>query len=213
MVRAVIRRRVVLASRNRGKVRELASLLDEPRIELVSLDDVAPADFDVEETGSTFEDNARLKAEAVAKLSGLPALADDSGLEVDALGGRPGVLSKRYASEHASDAENNAHLLHELAGVVAERRSARFVCVLVLVEPRGSDASTRIEVRGTCEGTVSDAARGSSGFGYDPLFIPNALDGRTFGEVSAEEKNALSHRAAAAHLLARELDDWLSEGP
>jgi XTP/dITP diphosphohydrolase len=206
------RRRVVLATRNLGKVRELASLLDEPRIELVSLGDVAPPDFDVEETGASFEDNARLKAEAIAKLSGLPALADDSGLEVDALDGRPGVRSKRYAGERASDAENNAHLLHELSGVPAAERSARFVCVLVLAEPVSDGARTRIEVRGTCEGIVSDAPRGSSGFGYDPLFIPNALSGRTLGEVSAEEKNALSHRAAAARALAHDLAAWLAEG-
>jgi XTP/dITP diphosphohydrolase len=199
-----------LATRNKGKVRELAAMLDEPRIELVSLDEVAPADFDVEETGSTFEENARLKAEAAARVTGLPALSDDSGLEVDALGGRPSVRSKRYAGDEASDADNNARLLEELATVPSDERSARFVCVLALAEPIESGACrTTLLVRGVCEGRVSSAPRGAGGFGYDPLFIPKALDGRTFGETSAHEKNALSHRARAAEALKRELAAWL----
>jgi XTP/dITP diphosphohydrolase len=209
--------RIVLATKNRGKLRELGALLDEPRVQLVSLADVAPPDFDVDETGSTFEENARLKAEAVATLTGLPALADDSGLEVDALGGRPGVYSKRYAGEDATDAENNARLLEELGAVDEAQRTARFVCVLALAEPtakgRGeparSAAETHLLVRGTCEGHIAPAPRGTAGFGYDPLFIPEALQGRTLGEASAAEKNGLSHRAHAIRALAPALSRWL----
>jgi XTP/dITP diphosphohydrolase len=214
--------RIVLATKNRGKVRELGALLDEPRIELVSLADVAPPDFDVEETGSTFEDNARLKAEAAAELTGLPALADDSGLEVDALGGRPGVYSKRYAGEHATDASNNARLLEELHDVSELERTARFVCVLALAEPSAVDSNdagphepgsrgawTRLVVRGSCEGIIAPRARGTAGFGYDPLFLPAELCGRTLGEASSAEKNALSHRGHAIRALRPELARWL----
>jgi non-canonical purine NTP pyrophosphatase (RdgB/HAM1 family) len=209
--------RIVLATKNRGKLRELGALLDEPRIELVSLADVAPPDFDVEETGTTFEENARLKAEAVARLTGLPALADDSGLEVDALGGRPGVYSKRYAGENVTDAENNARLLEELDGVAEPQRTARFVCVLALAEPsaKGHDepapsaVETRLLVRGTCEGHIAAAARGAAGFGYDPLFVPEGLSGRTLGEATAAEKNGLSHRGEAIRALAPALSRWL----
>ncbi len=207
--------RVVLATKNRGKVRELIALLDEPRIELVSLADVLPPDFDVEETGTTFEANARLKAEAVAKLAGLPALADDSGLEVDALGGRPGVYSKRYAGPHATDADNNARLLEELSGVSADARTARFVCVLALAEPvapgshEPGSSHTQLIVRGACEGRIAEAARGTSGFGYDPLFVPDELEGRTLGEATPAEKNGLSHRGHALRALRPELVRWL----
>jgi XTP/dITP diphosphohydrolase len=210
--------RIVLATKNRGKLRELSALLDEPRIELISLADVAPPDFDVDETGATFEENARLKAEAVARLTGLPALADDSGLEVDALGGRPGVHSKRYSGENATDARNNARLLEELREVVEHERTARFVCVLALAEPslqghdapRASAAETRLLVRGTCEGHIALETRGTAGFGYDPLFVPDELGGRTLGEASAAEKNGLSHRGQAIRALGPELQRWLA---
>ncbi len=210
-------RRIVLATKNRGKVRELEALLQEPRIALVSLDEVAPPDFDVAETGDTFEENARLKAEAVAKLTGLPALADDSGLVVDALGGRPGVYSKRFAGETATDQDNNARLLEELQGVPDAARAARFVCVLVLAEPSSAEESESSGVarpllvaRGVCEGRIARVARGSHGFGYDPLFLVDALPGRTLAEALPSEKNAVSHRARAARVLAARLTEWLA---
>ena len=180
-------------------------LLDVARAELLTLDDVGVED-DVDETGSTFEANARLKARFAARATGLPALADDSGLEVDALGGGPGVRTRRYAGEQATDQENNAKLLAALEGLPPDRRGARYVCVLALAlpgdaGPRGGLAVTA--VRGTCRGRIATAPRGTGGFGYDPIFEPLAESpgGRTLGEWSAEEKNAISHRAMAARRM------------
>lgn len=211
--------RIVLASHNRGKLRELTALLVEPRIELSTLDELKLAELAIEETGETFEENARLKAEEVARLTGYPALADDSGLVVDALSGRPGVRSKRYASENATDAENNAHLLRELAGVPPAQRTARFCAVLALAvpiegAPSGSgvrDVRTVIVAEGALEGHIAEAPRGDNGFGYDPLFVPAGWGERTLGEASSEEKNALSHRSEAAAALAPKLARWLEE--
>lgn len=152
-----------------------------------------PAPLDVEETGTTFAANARLKAEAGAARFGAPCLADDSGLCVDALDGRPGVYSARYAP---TDQERIAKLLGELQGLPAERRTAAFVCAIALVWPDGR----AIEVEGRCEGRITDAPRGSGGFGYDPVFLVPAL-GRTFAELQAAEKNSLSHRAVAVSRL------------
>jgi XTP/dITP diphosphohydrolase len=199
-------RRLVVATRSVHKLRELRELLALDLTELVSLDDLG-VDGDPVETGSTFETNAAIKARFGLRATGLPTLADDSGLEVDALGGRPGVRTRRYAGEDATDADNNAKLLAELGGLPAERRGARYVCVLALALP--GDAGPRggvptILTRGTCRGRIATAPRGTGGFGYDPIFEPAAEPpgGRTLGLWSAAEKNAISHRARAARRMA-----------
>jgi XTP/dITP diphosphohydrolase len=199
------RPRLVVATRSPHKLAELRTLLDVRRAELLTLDDVGVAG-DVDETGSTFAANAALKARFAARATGLPALADDSGLEVDALDGGPGVRTRRYAGEQATDAQNNAKLLAALDGLPANRRGARYVCVLALALP--SEAGPRAglsvnAVRGTCRGRIATSPRGSGGFGYDPIFEPiqEPPGGRTLGEWSAEEKNAISHRARAARRM------------
>ena len=199
------RPRLVVATRSAHKLAELRTLLDVPATELLSLDDLG-VEGDVDETGATFEANAALKARHAARVTGLAALADDSGLEVDALAGGPGVRTRRYAGERATDAENNAKLLVALHGLPPARRGARYVCVLALARP--DDAGPRggipvTLVRGTCRGRIATAPRGSGGFGYDPIFEPRseAPGGRTLGEWSAEEKNAISHRGAAARRM------------
>ena len=175
-------------------------------MELLSPDDLGIPD-EPEETGETFETNARIKARFYAARSGLPTLADDSGLEVDALGGGPGVRTRRYSGPDATDASNNALLLRELAGLPAERRGARYVCVLALALPgeAGPRGGLRILVRrGTCRGRIATELRGEGGFGYDPLFEPwsEQPGGRTLGQWSAEAKNAISHRSRAARRMA-----------
>jgi XTP/dITP diphosphohydrolase len=188
--------RVVLASRNRHKVAEIAQILDLPDVEIEGLD-AWPEIGEIVEDGDTFEANARIKATTVATATGRPAMADDSGLVVDALGGRPGVHSARYSGPDANDRSNRAKLLAEMrevgAGPVKEgRRTARFVCVLCLALPDGETAV----VEGSCEGDVLEEERGTSGFGYDPMFRPTG-HARTFAEMAADEKNALSHRGRA----------------
>jgi XTP/dITP diphosphohydrolase len=192
----------VVASRNRHKLREIGVLLAEAGLpwDLVSIDQVAP-DCALLEEEPTFEGNALSKARQAAASSGLPALADDSGIEVDALGGAPGVYSARWSGEPCDDARNNQKMLRELAGVPPERRTARYRCVAAFVDPaRGLE----IVRAGTCEGRLLESPRGTGGFGYDPLFLVESL-GRTMAEITLEEKNRLSHRAAAFRQLARAL--------
>jgi len=197
------RRRLLIATRSRHKLRELRELLDLPEdVDLVSPDDVGIPD-EPEETGKTFETNARLKARFYARLSGLPTLADDSGLEVDALGGGPGVRTRRYAGPNASDEDNNAKLLRELAGLPPDRRGARYVCVLALALPGATGPRGGLETlirRGTCRGRIAIEARGDGGFGYDPIFEPwsEPPGGATLGQWSAAAKHAISHRSRAA---------------
>ena len=192
-------RKLLLATRNPGKLRELTDLLAEAPFELVSLDQ-AGVEGDVEETGATLEENAALKATTYAKLSGLPTLADDSGLEVEALGGEPGPLSSRYAGAGASDAQRIAFLLSKLQNVPEERRQARFRCVIAVAWPlrqaQGTPEPNELYV-GECHGRIIDEPRGFSGFGYDPVFLLPDL-GKTMAELTQEEKNRISHRAAAA---------------
>lgn len=201
------RRRLLVATRSRHKLRELGQLLHlGPDVELVSPDDVG-IEGEPEETGETFETNARIKARYYARLSGMPTLADDSGLEVDALGGGPGVRTKRYAGPDATDERNNEKLLRELDGLPPERRGARYVCVLALALPTGADGRGPLEIdvrRGTCRGRIAASPRGDGGFGYDPIFEPaeERPGGRTLGEWSAAEKNAISHRSRAAARMA-----------
>jgi XTP/dITP diphosphohydrolase len=203
-------RRILVATHSRHKQGELRGLLRPRRTQLVSLADLEIAD-EVEETGSTFEANARLKARFYARLSGLPTLADDSGLEVEALEGGPGVRTRRYAGEAATDADNNAKLLAALDDLPSERRGARYVCALALAVPgtAGLGGGTPLIVtRGTCRGRIATHARGSGGFGYDPIFEPLAEPpgGRTLGEYAPAEKDAISHRAKAARRMAPRLE-------
>ncbi len=192
--------RVVVATRNKGKLREIVPLLSGLALDLATIDELAP-EAELREDGVTFEENALAKARQAAQATGLPAIADDSGLEVDALDGAPGVWSARYAGPGADDAQNNAKLLEALRGVPPTRRGARFRCVAAFVDPgRGIEL-----VRdGACAGEILDGPRGTDGFGYDPLFLVPAV-GRTMAELPLDEKNRLSHRAAAFRALAAAL--------
>ncbi len=191
--------RVVLASGNAGKLRELAALLVPLDLELVPQGELGVRA--VEETGITFLANALLKARHAAATTQLPALADDSGLEVDALDGRPGVWSARFAHAGASDDENLGHLLRELARVPDGKRGARYQCVIVLV--RSGEDPGPLVARGTWEGHIARAPQGSGGFGYDPVFVPAAVAGepRTAAQLSPAEKNTVSHRGQALRAL------------
>jgi XTP/dITP diphosphohydrolase len=206
-------RRIVVATRSEHKLRELRELLDLADIELASLDDLGIEGEPVEDA-ETFEGNARIKARFGARASNLavPALADDSGIEVDALGGRPGVRTRRYAGPDATDAENNAKLLDELRGLPPERRGARYVCVLVLAvrDPSQPGGLRLVARRGTTRGRIATEPRGSGGFGYDPLFEPEREPhgGPTFGQYSAAQKHAISHRARAARRMAPVIRTW-----
>ncbi len=184
--------KLLIATHNREKLSEYQELLGDLDFALVTLEDVGIAE-DVEETGAKLQENARLKAVTYAQQSGLLALGDDSGLEVDALGGEPGVFSKRYAGENKSDAERNAFLLEKLRAAPREKRAARFRCVIVIADARGNTWTTE----GTCEGEIAFEARGTNGFGYDPIFIVRER-GKHLAELSSEEKNRVSHRGHAA---------------
>jgi XTP/dITP diphosphohydrolase len=185
-------RQVLLATGNPHKASEVQAILGEAWL-------VEPRDPAVEETGATFEDNALLKARALAVAGGLPVIADDSGIEIDALGGAPGVLSARWTYE----GDWIDRVLRELDGVPDAARGCRYVCAAAAVwpEPLGSE----MVVRGVVEGRVADTPRGSGGFGYDPIMVPTEGDGRTFAEMAAAEKHALSHRGRAFRQLARHL--------
>lgn len=189
---------IVLATRNPGKLAELARILAATRVSarVVSLAEI-PDMPEVAETGATFVENALLKARAVAAHTGLPAVADDSGLCVDALNGMPGVLSARWAGRHGDDEANLRLVLGQLADVPASRRAAHFACAAALVLPSGAEHVTE----GTVRGWLTGAPRGTNGFGYDPIFVPDSSS-RTTAEMSAEEKDAVSHRARALRALA-----------
>ena len=190
-------RRVVVASSNHGKLAEIRSALDFEGWEFVTAADLGREPLEVEETGETFEENARLKARAYWQEFGCAALADDSGLEVDALDGAPGVFSSRYAGPDATDADNNTKLLEALSGIPVADRAARFRSTIVLVDVGGAETVAS----GTCEGAIGLEARGAGGFGYDPLFLPEATPGRTMAELAMAEKNAVSHRGSALRAL------------
>lgn len=202
---------IVLGTTNQGKVRELERLLGDPRIELVSLAGRVKDSFSVEETGETFEDNAWLKALAVCSETGLPALAEDSGLVVDALGGAPGVFSARFAGEGASDEDNNQLLLSRLEAVEDSARTARFISVVAFAVPGLAGPHKQFVVRGSMEGYVTRQPSGSGGFGYDPLFSPVGYGGRTTASLTLEEKNRISHRGQAVRQLAPLLFAWLRD--
>ena len=191
--------RFVVATFNRDKAAELHALLALPGVTLVPLADW-PGASAPEEVGDSLLANARLKARAAAELTGLPAIADDTGLEVDALGGAPGVRAARYAGERATYAENVAKLLRELVGVPGARRTARFRTVCIAAWPDGRE----VHAEGALEGVIVESPRGSGGFGYDPVFAPLG-DTRTYAELTPEQKNALSHRARAVRALGEKL--------
>jgi XTP/dITP diphosphohydrolase len=199
------RARLLVATRSSHKLRELRELLGPLRAELVDLDDVGAVGEAVED-GETFESNAAKKARFYADLTGMPTLADDSGIEVDALDGGPGVRTKRYAGENATDEDNNVKLLGALAGLAPGKRRARYRCVLALALPeeRGPLGGHRLRLtRGSCSGRIATEPRGKGGFGYDPIFEPaqELPGGRTLGQWSAAEKNAVSHRGRAARRM------------
>jgi XTP/dITP diphosphohydrolase len=202
---------LVFATRNKGKLVELRELL--PGLEVLSIDEAAArlgiTIPEVIEDADTFVGNAAKKAREVSAATRLPALADDSGLEVDALGGAPGVYSARYAGEPHDDARNNTKLLAALAGVPSDRRTARFRAVLALADVHGPLGTEVISADGTCEGTILDAPRGSGGFGYDPLFFSPEL-GMTFAEAGVGTKSELSHRSRAMREIKPRLLDYLS---
>lgn len=193
-------RRVVVATGNAHKVTEIRAALPDLGFEFIAAAQ-AGVWIEPEESGETFVANARIKARAAFELYGCAALADDSGLEVDALGGAPGVRSARYAGEDATDAHNNEKLLSALEGLAADRRGARFRCVIVFITEDGSE----LVAEGSCEGQIGLSPRGEAGFGYDPLFLPDAVPGRTMAELSLAEKTAISHRGAALAALRTQL--------
>lgn len=189
---------LVMASRNQGKLVELQRILATiaPSIDLVSVSQFPDID-DVAETGSTFEENALLKAETIAMKTGLPAIADDSGLCIDALEGKPGVFSARYAGTHGDDQANREKVLREMVDVYEENRGAQFVSVVALALPDGRNEMCRGEIRGD----ICYAPRGDGGFGYDPIFVPEGLS-QTMAELSAEKKDEISHRGRALRAMA-----------
>lgn len=208
---------ICAASNNAGKLKELRRILERMGHEVKSLRDLG-IDLDPEETGTTFTENARIKAEAFCQASGLPTVADDSGLCVDALNGAPGVYSARYAGHHGDDAANNAKLLHEMQDVSADKRAARFVSAVCFLLPDGRE----LLVEGECPGTVAFTETGTNGFGYDPLFVPDRVglpDGttaentarRSYAELADAEKDAISHRGRAMEKLGAELPAFLGE--
>ena len=198
------RPRLLLASANQGKLRELRTILEGLPVELVGLAEAGLGEPpEVEETGDTFLENALLKGRAYAAWSGMAAVADDSGLEVDALGGAPGVRSARYAGPGAGDQANLDKLLAALAGVPPERRTARFRCAAVLVDP----AAGEWHAEAAWEGRILDAPRGSGGFGYDPVFLPGGWES-TSAEVDQATKDAASHRGQAFRALRPAIEAW-----
>ena len=195
-------RTIVVATGNMHKLVEIEAILSRvlTDVRFVALGQIGDFD-DPEETGTTFLENALIKAEAAVEQTGFPAIADDSGLAVDALDGEPGVYSARYAGVHGDDAANNAKLLANMEGVADADRTARFVSVVALIDTDGLVTYGE----GTCEGTVGYEERGEFGFGYDPLFLPDDTPGKTMAELTPDEKNAISHRFHALQALAAKL--------
>ncbi|GAC1343177.1 MAG: RdgB/HAM1 family non-canonical purine NTP pyrophosphatase [Ktedonobacteraceae bacterium] len=195
-------RDLLLATTNRHKLEEFCTIFSDIPFRLLSLSDIQ-VQLDVEETGTTFAENAELKALAYAKLTDMLTLSDDSGLEIDALGGAPGVYSARFAGTGTSYEERFRIILEQLKGLPMEQRTARFRCAITLAEPSGYFRT----VEGIVEGRIAEAPRGNNGFGYDPIFYVPEL-GKTFAESSSAQKNSISHRGRAAQLAAALLKDW-----
>lgn len=196
---------LVLASRNKHKLAEFQAMFADLGVKMIPVTEFPQVPYVVED-GNTFEENARKKAVETAKVLGRPVLADDSGLEVDILGGEPGVRSARYAGEHATDEENNAKLLRKLEGVPKEQRKARFRCVIALAIPCGDRIETEI-ASGVCEGWIGFEPVGDNGFGYDPLFVVPEYN-RTFAQLPMEVKNSISHRGRALRAAYELIEKW-----
>ena len=194
--------KIVAATGNKHKIEEIESITKTFGMNVITNAEAGVGDLEVEETGTTFEENSLIKAEAIMKATGMPAIADDSGLEADALNGAPGVYSARFSGEGATDESNNAKLLKLMENIPDDERSARFVSVVTLCVPDG----TVVAARGECPGTLRRSPRGEGGFGYDPLFVPVGYD-KTYAEISAEEKNIISHRAKALGILRMKLKE------
>ena len=194
---------IIIATRNRGKVREIRKALKGARLKIYSLEDFSNVPG-IEEDGKTFAENALKKARFYARYFGKPAVADDSGLEVDALKGLPGVYSARYSGEGASDQENNQKLLNEMEGIPPWKRGARFRCVMAMVSHGGNEAV----VEGSCRGKIGTRGVGRKGFGYDPLFVLPQY-GKTMAQLTVEEKNRVSHRGKALRKLRKMMRRWV----
>lgn len=190
---------IIVATANKGKIKEIKQILKDLPFNVVSMADVG-IDIDIEETGSSFEENALIKARAVSELTGEITMADDSGLEVDYLDGAPGIYSSRFAGENATDEQRVQKLLNLLENVPLENRTARFVCAAVMLFPDGEQITTR----GTCEGYIGFEPKGNNGFGYDPVFYFNQT-ASTIAEMPDERKNEISHRAVALSKLVESL--------
>lgn len=188
--------KIIIASRNAGKIRELNDVMQKHGMDAVSRDEAGIDTFEVEETGESYEENSYIKAKAILDITGLPTIADDSGLSVDALGGEPGVYSARYAGEGCTYHDNNVKLLGALEGVAAEARTATFVTVITMLFPDGDE----LVARGECHGRIAEELRGAEGFGYDPVFIPEGYD-KTFAELGTDVKEKISHRTKALFKL------------
>ncbi|MCI9476893.1 XTP/dITP diphosphatase [Anaerovoracaceae bacterium 41-7] len=193
---------IIAASRNQHKITEIEAITKKFGMNIVSRDEAGIPKFEIEEDGETFEENSFKKANEIMKVCGKITIADDSGLMVDYLGGAPGVYSARFAGEDGNDTKNNEKLLMLLEGVSYKERRAKFVSVITMVYPDG----TQLAARGECEGHIIDAPVGENGFGYDPLFVPDGYQ-RTFAQLSAEEKNQISHRAKALKQLEKLLEE------
>lgn len=191
----------VIATHNAKKLKELKRILEPLGFDAVIREDLP----EVEETGTTFAENALLKAESACKVTGMPAIADDSGLVVDALGGAPGIYSARYAGEGATDRQRYEKLLEELREVPTEQRTARFISAVCCVFPDGKI----LTAEGACEGIIAFGPKGEGGFGYDPIFL---VGERSYAEMTAEEKDSISHRGRALAKLAQELENWKKNG-
>ena len=184
--------KIIAATRNKGKMAELDAILKDYGIELLSWEDAGLGDFEIEENGSTCEENSYIKAKTICDMTGKAALADDTGLFVDAVGGEPGINAARYAGGHGNDAANRAKLLAKLEGVPFEKRTAKFVTVITIVYPNGE----KVVARGECPGHISEKEIGDRGFGYDSIFIPEGHE-ETFAQLPVQYKNSLSHRHMA----------------
>ena len=188
---------IVIATQNKHKIEEIGAITEKYDFRLLSGKEIGIQGVEVEEDGNTFEENSYKKANEIMKLTGMITIADDSGLEVDALNGAPGVYSARFAGEDATDDDNNKKLMKELEGIPYEKRTGRYVCVITMVFPDGK----KLVARGECEGHIAAEPQGKNGFGYDPYFIPEGYD-KSFGLIEPAEKNRISHRAKALEKLA-----------
>ena len=194
--------KIVAATGNKHKIVEIERITKQFGLDVITKAEAGVPDLDVEENGTTFEENSKIKAEAIMLATGMPAIADDSGIEVDALDGAPGVYSARFSGEDATDESNNDKLLELMKDVPDDKRGARFVSVITLCYPDGRT----LVARGECPGAINRAPLGTNGFGYDPLFVPDGFD-RTYAQITAEEKNDISHRAHALRKLKKLLEE------